>query len=403
MSTDAMLAGYRILDLSQYLAGPMVTRLLAEMGPEIIKVELAPNGDPARSLAYVVDGRSSVFVQTNRGKSGLCIDWNTEDGLAIIRDLVANVDVVIENFANGVLERRGLDYEQLRKINPKLVMASISAYGQSSPWSDRPGFDGVIQATSGLMHMTGDPNGPPAMVGFAIADNSTAVHAFAALGYALLHRERTGEGQHIDIAMADVLFHLQDQLSMYSASKGAFHPNRVGRHHPLYCPIGIYETVDGYGFLLVLDRQWSNLTEAMGRPDLTDDPRFADGSARRDNAAELIPIIQDWFLTFASGEEAVAHCAHHRVPFGLVMEPIEAIGHPHYEARNMIRRVEDPFIEGLLVPGFPLKFSAQQERVASPAPLLGEHNREVLEGLLGYEPSRVDALEEAQVIAYGSR
>ena len=403
MPTDAMLAGYRILDLSQYLAGPMITRLLAEMGPEIIKVELAPGGDPSRQLAYIVDGRSSVYVQSNRGKKSVCVDWNTDEGLAVIRDLVGEVDVVIENFANGVLKRRGLHYEALREINPNLVMVSISAYGETSPWAARPGFDGVIQATSGLMHMTGDPDGPPSMVGFAIADNSTAVHGFAALGYALLHRERTGEGQHIDIAMVDVMFHMQDQLSQYSASRGKFHPNRVGRHHPLYCPIGTYELADGYGLLLVLQRQWANLTGAMGRPDLTDDPRFADAEARVKNAEELIGIIQDWFLTFESSAAAVEHCERHHVPFGAVMEPIDAIGHPHFEARNMVRRVEDPFIEGLMVPGTPFKFSAQPERMAEPAPLLGEHNREVLSDLLGYSDEHIADLERSETIQHGDR
>lgn len=403
MPTDAMLAGYRILDLSQYLAGPMITRLLAELGPEIIKVELAPGGDPSRQLAYIVDGRSSVYVQTNRGKKSVCVDWNTEEGRQVIKDLVAEVDVVIENFANGVLERRGLHYEQLRQINPELVMVSISAYGETSPWSKRPGFDGVIQATSGLMHMTGDPEGPPSMVGFAIADNSTAVHGFAALGYALLHRERTGEGQHIDIAMADVMFHLQDQLSQYSASEGEFLPSRIGRHHPMYCPVGTYELADGYGFLLVLQRQWANLTKAMGRSELTDDPRFVGAEERVENSAELIPIIAEWLQSFPSGEAAVEHCELHRVPFGLVLDPTDAIGHPHFEARNMVRRVEDPFIDGLMVPGFPLKFSAQPERTATPAPILGEHNREVLEGLLRYSAEQIGALEEAEVLHSGDR
>ncbi|MGI9616601.1 MAG: CaiB/BaiF CoA transferase family protein, partial [Acidimicrobiales bacterium] len=299
--------------------------------------------------------------------------------------------------------RRGLHYEALREINPNLIMVSISAYGETSPWAARPGFDGVIQATSGLMHMTGDPEGPPSMVGFAIADNSTAVHGFAALGYALLHRERTGEGQHIDIAMVDVMFHMQDQLSQYSASGGTFHPNRIGRHHPLYCPIGTYELADGFGFLLVLQRQWANLTGAMGRPDLTDDPRFADAEARVDNAVELIAIIQDWFLTFESTTAAVEHCERHHVPFGAVMEPIDAIGHPHFEARNMVRRVEDPFIDGLMVPGTPFKFSAQPERTAEPAPLLGEHNREVLADVLGYSEERIADLERSRILQNGDR
>lgn len=403
MPTDAMLRGYRILDLTQYLAGPMVTRLLAEMGPEIIKVELAPGGDPSRMLPHIVDGRSSIYAQSNRGKKSLCIDWDSPGALDVIRDLVREVDVVVENFANGVLARRNLTYEDLRELNPSLVMVSISAYGETSPWADRPGFDGVIQATSGVMHMTGDPDGPPSMVGFAIADNSTGVHAFAALGYALLHRERTGEGQHVDISMADVMFHMQDQLSQHSASGGEFRPVRVGRHHPLYCPIGTYEVRDGYGFLLILHRQWPNLTEAMGRPELTDDPRFATAEDRVANRDELIDIVQEWFLTFPDGQAAEEHCRRHRVPFGLILDPVDAVGHPHFEARHMVRRVDDPYIEGLMIPGSPFKFSAQPESVPAAAPTLGQHNRDVLAEVAGYDAERLDALEASGVLRRGER
>ena len=291
-----MLEGYRVLDLGQYLAGAGVTRMLAELGPEIIKVELMPSGDPSRLLPWIVEGRSTIFIQNNRGKRSVCVDWDTEEGRQIILELAGRCDAVVENFGPGVLARRGLDYEALRRVRPDLVMVSISAYGQTSPWSDRPGFDGVIQATSGLMHMAGDPDGPPSSLAFAIADNTTAVHGFAALGFALLHRERTGEGQHVDLAMADVMFHLQDQLGQHVASGGAFTPKRVGRHHPMYCPVGTYELPEGYGFLLCLDRQWPNLARAMGRPDLIDDPRFATNTVRARNQAELIPIVQAWLL-----------------------------------------------------------------------------------------------------------
>ena len=208
MSGLAMLEGYRVLDLSQYLAGAGVTRMMAELGADIIKVEIPPMGDPGRVLPFVKDGRSSFFIHINRGKRSLCVDWDTPEGLQLIKDLVPRCDVVVENFGHGVLEKRGLDYAGIRELNPKIVMASVSAFGRTGPWADRPGFDGIAQAFSGMMHMTGDPERPPSAVGFAISDSSSAVHAFAALGYALLHRERTGLGQHIDIAMVDVMFHL---------------------------------------------------------------------------------------------------------------------------------------------------------------------------------------------------
>jgi len=398
-----MLEGYRVLDLSQYLAGAGITRLLAELGPEIIKVELPPHGDPSRFLQWVEDGRSSVYIQNNRGKQSLCLDWETEDGLRILRELAVHSDVVVENFAVGVLARRGLDYEALRQLNPSLVMVSISAYGQDSPWADRPGFDGVIQATSGVMALTGDPDGPPSPTGFAVADNTTAVHGFAALGYALLHRERTGEGQHIDIAMADVMFGLQDQFAQYELSGHRVRPGRNPRHHPMYCPVGTYDLPEGYGYLLVLERQWPNLCRAMDRPDLVHDPRFATGALRAEHQAELVPLVQSWLLSFPDNASVMAHCLAHRVPLGEVFDPTQAVGHPHFEARGMVRRVADPVLGQVTVAGYPFKFSAQPQLPDLYAPTLGEHNAEVLQRVLGYDDATVAELVERGVLQSGSR
>jgi crotonobetainyl-CoA:carnitine CoA-transferase CaiB-like acyl-CoA transferase len=403
MAGARMLEGYRVLDLGQYLAGAGITRMLAELGPEIVKVELAPAGDPSRALPWIVDGRSTVFIQNNRGKRSVCVDWDTPGGRQVVEDLVTQCDVVVENFGPGVLRRRHLDYEHLRRLRPDLVMISISAFGQTGPWSDRPGFDGVIQAASGLMHMTGEPDGPPGSVAFAIADNTTAVHGFAALGYALLHRERTGEGQHVDIAMVDVMFHLQDQLGQHVASGGAFRPRRVGRHHPMYCPVGTYDLPEGYGFLLVLERQWWNLVRAMDRPDLGDDPRFADNAARAAHQAELIPIVQQWLLSFPDNETLVAHCTRHRVPLAPVLEPTEAIGHPHFESRRMVRRVKDPIAGEVVIPGYPWKFSAQPDLADLEAPVLGQHNEAVLGDVLGYDAERIARLYAEGALHRGDR
>ncbi len=401
--TRAMLEGYRVLDLSQYRAGAGIPRLRAELGPEIIKVELAPHGDPSRFLQYVKDGRSSVFIQNNRGKRSLALDWDTPDGLRLLRELVPRCDVVVENFGPAVLRRRALHYEALRELNPAIVMVSISAYGHTSPWADRPGFDGVIQATSGVMALTGHPDGPPTPVGFAVADNSTAVHGFAALGYALLHRERTGEGQHIDIAMADVMFGLQDQMAQHQLSEGAVRPGRNPRHHPMYCPVGTYDLPDGHGYLLVLERQWPNLCAAMGRTDLVEDPRFATGPQRAANQAELVPVVQAWLLSFPDNASLMAACLEHRVPLGEVLDPLDAVGHPHFEARQMVRRVPDPVLGELVVAGYPFKFSAQPELPDLYAPTLGEHNRAVLRDVLGYDDETIDALTADGVLVRADR
>jgi len=397
-TTDAMLAGYRVLDLSQYLAGAGVTRMLAELGPEIIKVELLPMGDPARLLPWVEDDRSTFFVQNNRGKQSLCLDWDTPEGLQILKELVAESDIMVENFGDGVLAKRGLDYESVRAINPAMVMVSVSGFGRNSPYADRPAYDGIIQAYSGMMHMTGDPERPPSAVGFAIVDTTAAVHAFAGLGFALVHRERTGRGQHVDIAMVDAMFHLNETLPQYHRSKGEYVPNRMGRHHPLVCPVGIYDLPEGFCVLMCLDRQWPYLAEAMGRPDLVTDPRFATGKARADNQAELVPQIQEWLLSFPDNETVLEVALAHRIPIGPVLAPTDAIGHPHFEARDMVRMVDDPVLGEVMIPGYPFKFSAQPELPDLVAPLLGEHNTAVLADILGYDDERVAALEAKEVL-----
>lgn len=399
-----MLDGYRVLDLSQYLAGAGVTRMMAELGADIVKVEIPPMGDPARVLPYVKDGRSSFFIPINRGKRSLCVDWDTEEGMQLIRDLVPRCDVVVENFGHGVLEKRGLDYASLRALNPEVVMVSVSAFGRTGPWADRPGFDGIAQAFSGLMHMTGDPERPPSAVGFAIADSSSAVHAFAALGYALLHRERTGEGQHIDIAMVDVMFHLSEAISAYDLSGGEYRPNRMGQHHPLVCPVGIYRLPDGWCLLMCLDRQWPNLVQAMGRPDLGTDARFNPATARAANQAELIPQIQDWLLSFPDNDTVLEVCRHHRIPIAPCLDPVDAIDHPHYIARDMVRRVPDPVVGDLLMPGFPFKFSSHPDLPEGlVAPLLGQHNAEILEEVLGIGADEAAALERRGVLHHADR
>ncbi|MGE3773259.1 MAG: CaiB/BaiF CoA transferase family protein, partial [Gammaproteobacteria bacterium] len=193
-----ILDGIRVLDFTQYLAGPTVTRLMAEMGAEIIKIETAPGGDPSRLLPAIRDGRSGYFVQQNRGKQSLCLDLRRPEAQEIVRALVGKVDVVVENFGPGVMEKRGLAYKDLAPLNPRLVMASISAYGRESPLSHKTGYDWVAQAFAGIMHMTGPADGPPMPAGGGIADVSSGVHAFSASGYALFHRERTGQGQRRD-------------------------------------------------------------------------------------------------------------------------------------------------------------------------------------------------------------
>jgi crotonobetainyl-CoA:carnitine CoA-transferase CaiB-like acyl-CoA transferase len=400
-----MLSGCRVLDFTQYLAGPTITRLMAEMGANIIKVELAPMGDPSRLLPTVKNGRSGYFVQQNRGKKSLCLDFSKPAALEIIRELVPKVDIVVENFGPGVMEKRGLDYESLSKLNPRLIMASLSAFGRQSPLAHKTGYDMIAQSFSGLMHMTGEPDGPPTFVGIGIADVGSGVHAFGALGYALFHRERTGAGQYIDIAMVDTLYHMHDfGLQSHSISGGEFIPTRMGRYHNQICPAGVYKGPQGWIFILVLDRQWSNLVKAMGRPELLDDPRFATGAQRAQNADQLNAIVQEWMLSFPRDQEVIAVLEENRIACSPVQSVIDTMNHPHYKARNMVRTVRDPILGEVMIPGFPFKFSADPELPEGlEAPLLGQHGEQVLREVLGYSESELDELRGSGVLYSDNR
>jgi len=396
-STTGLLTGTKVLDFTQYLAGPTATRLMAEMGAEIIKVEQAKSGDPSRAIPFLKNGRSAYYIQQNRGKRSICVDFNSQHGIELIRSLVPKMDIVIDNYGPGVLAKRGLDYESLKQLNPSIIACSVSVFGKEGPLSNRTGYDYIGQAYSGVMHMTGDAEGPPRFVGVALADGIAGVNAFAALGYALLHRDRTGQGQFLDIAMIDALYHMQSvELQMYSASGGAYHPMRFGIHHHISCPQGVFKSKEGYIVLLVLDRQWPNMVKAMGRPELEKDPRYATLQLRAKNQKDLIEMIEKWLQSFETDEEALRVLAENRVPSAPVLTIEETIEHPHFRARRMVRDITDPLLGPVTIPGFPFKFSAFPNEVDLEAPTLGQHNEDVLSSHLN-----LDSFEINHLVAQG--
>lgn len=401
MTNPPILDGVRVVDMTQYLAGPTVTRLLAEMGADIVKIEQAPYGDPSRTFAIINDGRSGYFVQQNRGKKSLCIDFDDPEGRAILDELIARADIVVENYGPGVLERRGLDWQSLRAKHPKLVMASISGYGRVGAYSDRTAFDIVAQAQSGMMHVTGAKDGPPTPVGTSIGDVGAGVHAATGIGFALYHRERTGQGQHIDISMVDALFHMHELgVQGPSLTNMRWKPKRAGHRSPINAPQGAFEGPDGWVVIQVMQRQWAGFCRAIGRPDLEHDERFNDLKSRHKNMVELNDIVDEWLAAQASDDAAIAALEAERVPCAKVLEPIDAAGHPHYESRQMIRHVSDPILGEMMVPGNPLRFSEQPDPLELTAPLLGEHNDLIL-GELGYDSASVARLTEAGVLRQG--
>jgi CoA:oxalate CoA-transferase len=385
-----MLTGYRVLDIAQFVAGPTCTRLLAEAGAEVIKIELAPHGDRSRfqglkprAPEYRNTSQSTYFFQQNHSKRSLALDFKHPKSRALLKKLAAKCDVLVENFTPGVMARAGLGYEDLKKINPKLVMCSISFAGQTGPLSDKPGYDYIAQALAGITGVIGDPEGRPAMVPIAIGDASTGVAAAMAVGFALLHRERTGEGQHIEATLVDTYFHMHEANVPKVAIRGeSFVPEREGSLHPNGGPLGVFDCGrNEFLVICVLAHQWPQVVRALGRPELEKDPRFASARARSDNNKEVADIVEQWLKNFPSREAAIAALEKERIPCAPVLTLNDAMAQPHLVERGTVRQVTDAQIGPFAIPGSPVRFSAWTHQTELKADLLGEHNAEILQEL----------------------
>ena len=398
-----VLEGYKVLDFSQIVAGPTCTLMLAEMGAEVIKVELAPAGDGARLGPVVRDGRSGYFVQHNRGKKDVCLDAKTPEGLTILKGLVKKVDVLVENYAPGVIGRLGLGYDVVSELNPRLVMCSISAFGQTGPLAHEPGFDWVGAAYSGITSMGGEKGGSPIFPMVAMGDVSTGAHAMGAVCAALLYRERTGRGQHLDLSLLDTYAHYHEaSFQMYSLSKGAISPSRSGAHSWYASPAGVFQGRERYFILIApLEQHWSKLCEAMGRPEMARDPRFTDNETRMKNLEALVDTIEGWIRSQPSDDAALEILKAHHVPVAPILSVPEALQHPHLRQRGTVRTVHDRLLGDLEVPGFALRFSEFPAPLELQAPLLGEHNSQILTEWLGYSADQIRDLEHRGILRSG--
>jgi crotonobetainyl-CoA:carnitine CoA-transferase CaiB-like acyl-CoA transferase len=395
-----MLDGYKVIDFTQFVAGPTVTKLMAEMGAEIIKIELAPNGDLCRNFPYVKDLRSAYFVQQNRGKQSLCVDIKNPAGNALVRDLIPRMDVLVQNYAPGVIGRMGFDYENVRKLNPKIIMCSVSTFGQTGPLAPEPGYDFVGQSYAGVTYLSGEEGGdyfPPAL---AIGDVSTGVHAYAAVATALLHRERTGEGQHLDISLLDSYFHYQDMaVELVSASHGERRVPRIGNQIGALSPAGLFKTKTGSLWIFAFqDNHWASLCRLMGRTDLIKDARCLDNNCRVANRTIVNGAIDAWLSTLSGTDAADAILRENHIPHAPVLTVEEAMAHPHLRERRTVRTIHDRILGDFQVPGFPLRFSGFPDELDLEAPFLGEHNRRILKAHLGYSEERIAQLERDAVL-----
>jgi crotonobetainyl-CoA:carnitine CoA-transferase CaiB-like acyl-CoA transferase len=396
---EHILTGYKVLDFTHVLAGPSATRILVEMGAEVIKVEFPPTGDITRLLPMIKNGRSGYYIQQNRGKKSVCIDAKSEAGHGVIDRLIEQVDIVIENFAPGVASRIGIDWAHVHEVNPKVVMCSISAFGQDGPLSELPGFDYIAQAYAGVTGMIGEPDGPPYFPLLGLGDVSTGMHAACAIGFALLHRERTGIGQYLDISLLDAYYHCHElNVQIYSASDGEIEPTRSGMHHFAVCPLGLFKGRDHYIFIIALGNQWKQLCAAMGRPELADDGPYETNDGRVERQDEVNRIVQEWVDTKSSDDEILAALRAERVPCAPVLSIAETVREPHLRERGAIRTVSDPRFGEVELPGMPLRFSEYPHNIPLDSAHLGEHNAEVLSEMLGYSEAEIQALYDDGVL-----
>ena len=402
---NTALAGIRVLDLSRILAGPWASQMLADLGAEVIKVERPGLGDDTRRWGppFLKDSQghttseSAYFHCTNRNKQSIGIDITHPEGQAVIRELAARADVLIENFKVGGLKKYGLDYTSLRELNPALVYCSITGFGQNGPYAARAGYDAMIQGEGGLMSLTGEPGGEPMKVGVALVDVMTGLYACNAIQAALLARQHTGAGQHIDMALLDVqVAALANQGMNYLATGD--NPQRLGNGHPSIVPYQVFATSDGSLMLAVgNDQQFGRFCELAGHPEWLADPRFATNSGRVSHRQALIPLLAaaiagqstQWWIR---GLEA------RQVPCGPVNTLAQVFDHPQVHHRQT--RVSLPHSVAGQVPGIasPMKLSATPVRYHSASPTLGQHTGQILTKVLEMSDERIDRLRAAGVI-----
>lgn len=391
------LEGIRVLDLTRVLSGPYCTAMLADMGAEVIKVEHPRGGDLSREPSVSVNGESYYFMSLNRGKKGIALNLKTTEGIAILKKLAEKSDVLVENFRPGVMVKMGLGYEEIRKINPAVIYASISGFGQDSPLGHLPAFDLVAQAMGGIMSINGHPADPPTRVGVSLGDTSSALYAAFAIVTALYARKEHGTGQFIDVAMVDSIFSLLEMSLFKYLGRGEV-PGLIGSRHPTSYPYDVFNAADGYFVIATFDNgQFKRLCDVMEQPGLVTVEKFCTDTLRGDNAVELKAIIEKWASRFTVSE-VVELLEKYGVPASPIYDIRQISESEHTRARGMLVDVEHPIAGRIRLPALPVKFSGTPARIESPPPMLGQHTEEVLSRYLNYGKADIDRLRETGVI-----
>ncbi len=378
-----VLEDVKVLDFTRVIAGTFCTMYMADLGAEVFKIELPGTGEVMRVQPPVKNGESGFFTTLNRGKKSISLNLKNEKAKEIIYEMVKKVDVVVENFKPGVMKNLGFDYESLSKINPRIIYGSISGYGQTGPLSDLPSYDLCIQAMCGLMSMNGYPDKPPLRIGNSITDYMSGVLMVVAILGAMRHRDRSGEGQYIDIAMYDAgMTMLENSISRYDLTGEI--GGLIGSHHPSAAPHNVYQTADGFVTIIVIeDNSWKRLARIIGRPELADDPEYSTIVQRLNKVPKVDEIVESWSKTKTSAE-IMAIFKEEGLACGTVQDVEVVSKHPHSQAREMLVEVQQPQMGPVKIPGCPINYTKTPVEVTKPAPLVGEHTKEILCDFLGY-------------------
>lgn len=391
------LQGLKVIDLSQVLAGPYCTMVLADMGAEVIKIEKYPNGDDTRTMGPFVNEESHMYMMVNRNKKGVCINLKTTEGLALFKELIQSVDVLVENYRPGVTKKLGIDYDTLKAINPGLIYCSISGYGQTGPYSQKGGYDIMAQGLSGLMHMTGEADGRPVKVGFAVNDIAAAQTALQSILMAYIYKLRSGEGQYIDVSLVEsgLAWTVWEAAAYFGQGEL---PERTGTAHRVSAPYQGFKTQDDYILVGAGNQKlWEIFAvKVVNRPDWLDNPLFATNYSRAQHVKELEAEIES---------ELIKHKAiywlelldKHGVPSSPIYSYDQTLNDPHILERGMVLSYEHPTAGPMRTLGFPAKFSQTPGQLTNAAPTLGQHNEEILQAL-NISDQAIQQLKAAKII-----
>ena len=399
MRKNTPLDGITVIDLTQIYQGPYATFLMAKAGADVIKIEPI-NGEPSRIRAKVSGSASLPMAMLNTNKRGVTLNLKTANGCELFKEMIKRADIVVENFAPGVMDRLGVGWSVLHEINPRLIYGTGTGYGLSGPDRDNLAMDVTIQASSGMMSVTGMPDGPPMRAGASIVDFLSGVHLYAGIMTALYERTQTGEGRLVEVAMQDTAYPtLASNLGFTYRGSGAL-PPRVGNRHGglALAPYNVYEANDGHiAVVCVTEPHWHKMLAAMGREDLKDDPRFSTNKARVENLAQTDEVVQQW-ASSRTRDELVALSKQHGFPAAPVRNLIEVMNDPHMHARGMLEWFEDQDLGRIVLPGSPLMIHGADRVATVSSPKLGQHNQEIYGHWLGMSDAAIEALKKEGTI-----